>query len=112
MSKSVMIINGKKYESNSGSMTVIGNKVYIDGKLAEEYDEKNIIQLTVTGNIQHLDCDCSVVVNGDVHDVEAGTSVKCNNVYGDVDAGTSIHCGNIEGYADAGTSIHCRSMKK
>jgi len=101
---STVIINGKKYTSNGGGISVINNKVYIDGKLAS--DENNsvakVINITVEGNVNgNVQNDVgNVTVNGNTKDVKATSGeVKItgnvegnvNTASGDVEIGGSIY---------------------
>lgn len=49
----VVVVNGKKYATNGGSISVIGNKVYCDGELLSDCDEfkEKVINIVVNGNV-------------------------------------------------------------
>lgn len=93
-----VIINGKKYTSNGGSISVVGNKVYIDGKLAS--DENNsvvkVINITVEGNVSgDISTDVgNITVNGDSALVKSGSgNIK---VTGNVNGSISTASGDVE----------------
>lgn len=106
---STVIVNGKKYTLPGGSISVIGNKVYCNGKLVEdcsEIKEKNIT-IIVNGNVDKVSTDTSnITINGNVNNVETDTGdIKITgDVSGNVSSDTGdIHCGNIGGNAKTST---------
>ena len=106
---STVIVNGKKYTLPGGSVSVIGNKVYCNGKLVEdcsEIKEKNIT-IIVNGNVDKVSTDTSnITINGNVNNVETDTGdIKITgDVSGNVSSDTGdIHCGNIGGNAKTST---------
>lgn len=73
-------VNGRIYHTPEGSsVSVINNKVYVDGKLFEDFNEtkeKNI-KITIEGDIHDVKLDCGdIVVNGNVNNI--------NNINGDI----------------------------
>jgi len=69
--QSTMIVNGVKYQGKS--ISVQGNKVYIDGKEADGMQHPEI-NITIEGDVKSLDMgtgECTV--NGNTHSVESGT---------------------------------------
>ena len=62
----VVTINGKTYQCE-GNISVVGNKVYSDGKLLEDcenFKEKNI-KIVVNGDLGILEsCSADVTING------------------------------------------------
>lgn len=102
-------IDGKTYVGNN--ISIIGNRVYVDGKLADGPDE-NIVDITVLCNVDKIVSDESIYIKGNVTgNVEARTSVSCNDIYGNVKAGTSVNCDDVEGDVTAGTSVNCDDIK-
>lgn len=106
---STVIVNGKKYTLPGGSISVIGNKVYCNGKLVEdcnEIKEKNIT-IIVNGNVDKVSTDTSnITINGNANNVETDTGdIKVTgDVSGNVSSDTGdIHCGNIGGNAKTST---------
>ena len=104
-----VIVNGKKYTLPGGSVSVIGNKVYCNGKLVEdcsEIKEKNIT-IVVNGNVDKVSTDTSnITINGNVNNVETDTGdIKITgDVSGNVSSDTGdIRCGNIGGNAKTST---------
>lgn len=98
-------INGKTY-TGTKSISVRNNVVIIDGKKVDHGTVENgILEIHVTGVLEHLETDASVVCN-DVHgDVQSGGSVSCDNVGGTVQAGGSVSCDNVGGSIMAGGSV-------
>lgn len=48
-----VIVNGKTYTTNGGSISIIGNKVYCNGELLSDCDEfkEKVINVIVNGNV-------------------------------------------------------------
>ena len=91
-------INGKTYTAPDGcSISVVNNKVYIDGKLTEDFSdwkEKNI-EINVEGNCNELRTDAgNVTIKGNV---EGDVKTDCGNINisGDVKGDVESDCGNI-----------------
>lgn len=71
-------VNGKTYHVPSGSISVVNDKVYVDGKLITEECEAKKIKIVIEGNVTgsiKLESG-EITVNGDCHDV--------HNVNGDI----------------------------
>lgn len=101
-----IVINGKSFNVKGNNVSIINNKVYVDGKQVDTGELSGEVVIKFEGDLANLQSDGGVTVNGNVHgDVDAKGSVNCGNVEGDVDAGGSINCGNVKGDADAGGSI-------
>lgn len=98
-------INGKTY-TGASSISVRNNTVIIDGKKVDHGEVTNgILEVHVTGILERLEADGSVVAN-DVHgDVMSGGSVSCDNVGGTIQAGGSVSCDNVGGSVMAGGSV-------
>lgn len=103
-------INGKTINVKGNNISVINNKIYVDGNIIETGELSGDVHIIVDGNINKLETGSSATIKGDVlGDVKSGTSTTCQNINGSVKAGTSVSCGNVDGDVKAGTSI---SMKK
>lgn len=118
-------INGKSYNIPDGkSISVVDNRLYVDGVPYGESLPSPRVEIVWTGPLASLSVDNGSVecgaVEGDVRakgsvnsgkvngSVIAGGSVKCDDVAGDVKAGGSISCGNVGGQASAGGSVSRR----
>lgn len=97
--KSHISVNGKSYVGNN--VTVAGNKVYIDGKLSDDEDSKEIT-IIVDGNIDKLDVDVAdfIRVNGNVNSVK--TISGDVEVYGDCSGNVKTMSGDVECKSIAG----------
>ena len=107
-------VNGKKYTLPNGSVSVINNKVYWNGKLVEDCDlfKEKTININIEGNVEgDIKCDTieSINIKGSCKNIEthngevkiggdvAGNisthngNVSCHNIHGDV----KTHNGNI-----------------
>jgi len=104
-------INGKKYYSSSGDISVINNTVFIDGKKVDDEISREI-EIKIEGIVGNIKTDYGHVTCQDVKgNVNAGGSVRCENVEGDVDAGGSIRCGDVGKNVDAGGSVTCKKVE-
>lgn len=92
-------INGKTYTAPDGcSVSVINNKVYFNGKLAEDFNdwkEKNI-EIKVEGNCKEVKADAgNITVRGDIKGnakTDCG-NIKAHHIFGNA----NTDCGNING---------------
>lgn len=87
-----IIINGNRYTGNS--VSVINNKVFIDG--VDQTPNAKQITIGIEGNIENLTVDYadSITVTGDVGRVKSGSgNVTCRNVGTD---GVTTGSGNVE----------------
>lgn len=86
-------INGKVYAGNS--VQISGGNILIDGKPAEGYPEAKQINITVSGNIERLECDMGrVYVTGDVGDIQ--TQSGDVNATGDIRGSVSTMSGDVK----------------
>jgi len=107
---SKVTINGKTYVSESGDISMVGNKVYIDGKEVESTEGKNIT-VKVEGDLMNLTVKHgSVECNNVSGSIEAGGSVECKDVSGSIEAGGSIDCCDVLANVAAGGSIECGNI--
>ena len=105
-STNTIVVNGKSITVQGNNISVINNRVYVDGKEVETGELKGTVHIEFKGDLAKLKTDSSATIHGNVKgNVDSGTSVKCGDVGGSVDAGTSVSCGNVQGDVDAGTSI-------
>ena len=94
-------INGRTYTAPDGcSISVINNKVYFDGKLAEDFNdwkEKNI-EIKIEGNCNEVKVDTgNIIVEGNVeNNVIANTgNIK---IRGDIKGNVTTDTGNISAH--------------
>lgn len=105
-SSNIININGKSISVQGNNISIVNNKVYVDGKLVEE-GLTGDVKITFEGELANLDSSASVTVNGNVKgDIDASGSVTVyGDVGGDVDASGSVTCGNVGGDVDASGSV-------
>ena len=86
-------INGITIESESDSISIINNKVYVGDKTIEINGE-----YVISGNNRiNITCDKNVTVNGGVvGDVKAGGNVSCEKIVGNVRC-QDLNCNKIVG---------------
>ncbi len=87
----IVNVNGRVYHTpDNASVSVINNKVYVDGKLYEDFSEnkeKNI-KITIEGDIQTVKLDCGdITVHGNANSV--------TNVNGDIKINGDV-AGNVK----------------
>ncbi len=88
------LFSGLKIKTDNG-------KVIIDGKEVADLGKDRNINITVTGNVESLNCN-TCVINGNVlGNVEANT-VTCGDIKRDVEANT-VYCKNVLGDISANT---------
>ena len=100
-------VNGKTYTAPDGcSVSVINNKVYFNGKLAEDFNdwkEKNI-EIKVEDNCAEVKTDTGdITVEGNV-DGNVSSNVGDIKVRGDVKGNVSTNCGDISSHHIFGNS--------
>lgn len=86
-----IVVNGKTIECNGNSISIIDNKIFVDGKEVSTEAVK----------------DCNVYIYGDVQNIKCEGSVNCNNVQGDIQAGGSVNCDDVGGNINCGGSCNC-----
>lgn len=110
-----VIINGKSYEIPNGGVSIINNKIYVDGKEFTEGMKKDckIVNVDIYGNVEQINCESSVTVNGNVCNINCGGSCEVKrDVFGDIRSGGSVSCKNVKGSVNAGGSVRCKSFGK
>ena len=106
-SYSDVTVNGKTIRVRGSSISVINNRVIVDGKVVSE-SLSGDVTVIVEGSCGNLKASGNVEVNGDCGNIDCGGSCTVRgNVSGDIDAGGSITCGNVGGSIDAGGSVRC-----
>ena len=107
-------INGRTYTAPDGcSVSVINNKVYFNGKLAEDFNdwkEKNI-EIKIEGNCTEVKADTgNITIEGNV---EGNAFANTGNikVHGDIKGNASTDVGNISSHHIFGdTNTNCGNI--
>ena len=107
-SYSTVSVNGKTVRVRGNNITIIDDKIIVDGKpLNEAMDAKNITVI-VEGNCNKLDTCGDVEIRGDCGYVDCSGSVHVEgNVNGNIDASGSVTCGDVSGDIDASGCVRC-----
>ena len=116
-----VIINGKTItiDGDCNNVSVINNKVYVNGKLIQDCDEiheKNI-KITIDGNVGTLESGSGdVIINGDCGGIKSGSgdvTVK-GNVNGSITTGSGdVECLNANGDIKTGSGdVVCNKIGK
>lgn len=94
-------INGKSYTAPDGcSISVVNNKVYVDGKLLENFNdwkEKNI-EIKVEGNCKEVKADAGNITIGGNVEGDASSDAGNITIRGDVKGNAKTDCGNIKAH--------------
>ena len=106
IASNTVVINGKPISVAGNNISVINDKVYVDGKLVEE-GLVGHVTVEFKGDLANLEVGGAVNVIGNVQGyIDAGGSVSISgNVSGNVDAAGSVTCSDIKGDVDAGGSV-------
>ena len=99
--------------TNEDSISIINNKLYINGKEYKSNSKNTISDLEIKGNVSSINSDCNITINGDVKgDISSKGSINISgNVNGDIDAGGSVNIsGHHKGNIDANGSISIIKM--
>lgn len=91
-------INGKTYFGNN--ISIVNNKVMIDGKLAEESSGPELTIL-ITGDPVSIRADGPVRVTGDVKVDVNGSQVDIGGDVGGSVNGANVNCGDVGGSINA-----------
>jgi hypothetical protein len=106
----VVCINGRRIESNTGTIEVRDNKVYIDGKLIQDCDEikEKVIKITVEGDVGKLQVGSSeVTINGNCQEVNTGSGDV--NIKGAVSGSVSTSSGDVRCEGNIGGNVRTSS---
>lgn len=106
-SYSTVTVNGKTIRVRGNNITIINDKIIVDGKPLDEAMNTTTVTVIVEGGCNRLDACGDVEIKGDCGYVDCGGSCRIGgNVTGDIDAGGSVTCGgDVGGDIDAGGSV-------
>ncbi len=99
-----IVINGKEIKCNGNNVTVINNKVFVDGKEVSNKAIKNS-NIYIYGNVKKIKCEGSVQCNDVEGDIQCGGSVSCDDVGGNINCEGSCNCDRVNGSVTASGSI-------
>jgi hypothetical protein len=97
-------VNGKTIEVSGNNISVINNKIFVDGKEISDEISKNA-DIYIYGDVGSIETDKSVNCDNVKGDIHAGGSVNCDDVNGSINCGGSVNCDNVGGSVTAGGSI-------
>lgn len=107
-SYSTVTVNGKTIRVKGNNITVINDKIIIDGKVLDESIDFKNITVIVEGDCHRLDACGDVEIRGNCGYVDCSGSCHIEgNVEGDIDANGSVSCGDVSGDIDASGSVRC-----
>ena len=99
-----IVVNGKDIVCNRSNVSIINNKVFVDGKEVSDKATKNC-DVYIYGDVEHIECKGSVKCNNVKGNIQAGGSVNCDDVGGNINCGGSCNCDDVSGSVTAGGSI-------
>lgn len=111
MSRNRVTINGKTYDLPNGNISIINEKIYVNGeefKTEEFKNDNRKIEITIEGDVGQASCRGSMNITGSVREsVDCGGSVSiAGDVNGDVNCGGSASVkGNVFGDIACGGSV-------
>ena len=104
--------NGKRITVNGNDISIINDKIYVDGK---EYvpNEKLIgdIKIVINGNVENVESYANLEIHGNVNNVKSNSNFTCNDVKGDVKSNGTLTCRDILGTVKSNGIINCKSMR-
>jgi hypothetical protein len=98
------------------SVSVINNKIYVDGKLVPQGDDERNITISIEGNVEELQVDMcdKLEIKGNVGSVKTTSGdVDCGSVSGSVRTMSGdVDCGDIAGSVSTMSgAVKCKSKK-
>ena len=107
-SYSEVSVNGKTIRVKGNNITIVNDKIIVDGKILNESMDFKNITVIVEGDCNKLDTCGDVQIKGNCGSVDCSGSCHIEgNVTGNVDASGSVTCGNVGGNIDASGSVRC-----
>lgn len=87
-------INGKTISTpDSSSVSVINNRLIVNGKVVEDlqqYETKNI-EITINGDCRDIETTGNVIVQGNCKDIDCNGNVTCyGDINGDIDCNGNV----------------------
>ncbi len=105
---SKITMNGKTIRVSGNNITVINDRVIVDGKVLDESMDFKNITVIVEGDCKKLEACGDVEIKGNCGSVDCSGSCRIEgNVEGNVDASGSVTCGDVAGDIDASGSVRC-----
>lgn len=99
-----IVVNGKEIICNGNNVSIINNKVFVDGKEISNVATKNC-NIQIYGDVENIDCEGSVQCDNVKGDIQCGGSVNCDDVGGNINCGGSCNCDKVNGSVTARGSI-------
>ena len=107
-SYSTVTVNGKTIRVQGSNISVINNRIIVDGKVIDESMDCKNITVIVEGDCNKLSAAGAVTVQGNCGYVDcSGSCTVHGNVTGNIDASGSVTCGDVGGDIDASGSVRC-----
>ena len=105
---STVSVNGKTIRVSGNNISIINDKIVVDGKVLDDSMDCKNITVIVEGDCNKLDTTGAVTVQGNCGSVDcSGSCTVYGNVTGNIDASGSVTCGDVGGDIDASGSVRC-----
>ena len=103
---STITVNDKTIRVRGSNISIINDKIIVDGKPFDEAMDAKNITVIVEGDCNKLDAAGAVTIKGNCGSVDcSGSCTIHGDVTGNVDASGSVTCGNVGGNIDASGSV-------
>lgn len=96
--ENIIIVNGKTYHVSGNNVSIVNQKVIVDGKVIED-GLSGIVKIEWKGELANLNCN-SADVHGDIQGNVECNNLRCKDIKGNVDS-NNVCCENIGGNVDA-----------
>ena len=109
---STVVIGNRVIQTSGGSVSIINNRVYVDGVEISDGETKSPVKLIIEGDAMKVSTEGEVEVHGNVlGELEAGGNVTCGDTGATVKAGGNVTCGNVTGDVKASGNVTCGNIK-
>ena len=96
-----VVINGRSISVQGNNISVVNDKIYVDGKLVESGLSGNV-NVQFVGDLANLECNTCEITGNVQGNVKSNTVKISGSVGGDVKANT-VKCGDVAGKVKGNT---------
>lgn len=107
-SYSTVSVNGKTIRVKGNNISIINDRIIVDGKPLDETLDQPNITIIVNGDCRNLSACGNVEVKGNAHNIDCRGSCHVEgSVTGNVHASGSVTCSDVGGDIAASGSVRC-----